>query len=114
GAKPYLKGSLDVEQLDLNPYLPPEQEAGGGAGAAAPPQEGGGGWSEEPIDLSGLNAVDADFALSVGGIQVRKIKIGKGVVNAQLKDGKLVTDLSELALYQGAGQGRMVLDGAGD
>src|SRR5690606_10318985 len=54
----------------------------------------------------------ADFTLSVGGIQIRKIQIGKGTVAAQLKDGRLTATLAELALYQGRGQGRVVLDGA--
>lgn len=107
GAKPFLKGRLDVDRLDLNPYLPPEQPAGAGKPAA------GGGWSEAPIDLSGLKAANADFTLSVGGIQFRKIQIGKGTVAALLKDGKLTATLAELALYGGAGQGRVTLDGSG-
>lgn len=110
-AKPFLKGRLDVERLDLNPYLPPEQPGGGGQ-APAGGSAGGGGWSEEPLDFSGLKAVNADFTLSVGGIQIRKIQIGKGTVAAQLKDGRLTATLAELALYQGRGQGRVVLDGA--
>jgi len=107
GAKPFLKGRLDVDRLDLNPYLPPEQPGGAKTAAA------GGGWSEAPIDLSGLKAANADFTLSVGGIQFRKIQIGKGTVAALLKDGKLTATLAELALYGGSGQGRVTLDGSG-
>ena len=107
GAKPFLKGRLDVDRLDLNPYLPPEQPAGAGKAGA------GGGWSEAPIDLSGLKAANADLTLSVGAIQFRKIQIGKGTVAALLKDGKLTATLAELALYGGAGQGRVTLDGSG-
>jgi AsmA protein len=111
-AKPFLRGRLDVEKLDLNPYLPPEQPAQQQPGAGGG-QGGGGGWSEEPIDLAGLKAANADFTLSVGAIQFRKIQIGKGTVSALLKDGRLTATLAELALYGGAGQGRVVLDGSG-
>jgi AsmA protein len=110
GAKPQLTAKLAVEKLDINPYLPPEAPAQKG-GAPAP---GGGqrGWSEDPIDLSPFRAANADLDLTVGGLVIRKIEIGRGVVKAQLKDGKLTLDLTELALYQGKGQARVVLDGS--
>lgn len=121
GAKPAVKGRLDVDMLDLNPYLPPEGAApakgGGGtpdSGGKASPQsqpQAKAGWSDDPIDASGLKAADVDFALSCAGIQIRKIKVGKSALKLVLKDGRLVADLTELALYQGAGKGRVALDG---
>jgi AsmA protein len=117
GARPALKGQLDLDQLDVNPYLPPEAKPG--AAPAAAPAAGGkpapaaaSGWSEEPIDLSGLKAADADFQLSAGGIRYRKIAIGKSALALHLKDGKLDADLSQLALYQGKGQGKLEVDGS--
>ena len=120
GTKPAIKGRLDVEMLDLNPYLPPEgasaasgKGAGGGDSARGPSQPATrSGWSDDPIDASGLKAADVDFALSCGGIIVKKIKLGKSALKLALHDGKLVADLSELALYQGAGKGRVALDGS--
>jgi AsmA protein len=115
-AKPYLKGQLDVERLDLNPYLPPEQPpAAAGKPAAGSPAgaPAAAGWSNEPIDISGLKAANADFAFAAGAILVRKIQIGRSSVALSLKEGRLVADLKELALYQGNGQGRMVVDGSG-
>ncbi|MCR6632512.1 MAG: AsmA family protein [Magnetospirillum sp.] len=114
GARPSLKGKLDVDALDVNPYLPPEQPAGAGGGTAG---GGNGGaaksdWSDEPIDASGLKAADVDFALSAGSITVRKIKIGKSALHLALQNGRLVADLSQLELYQGAGRGRLGLDGS--
>ena len=120
GVKPAVKGRLDVEMLDLNPYLPPEgapaasgKGAGGGDAAKAPSQSAAkSGWSDDPIDASGLKSADVDFALSCGGILVKKIKVGKSALKLALHDGKLVADLTELALYQGAGKGRVALDGS--
>ncbi|HYM02148.1 MAG TPA: AsmA family protein [Stellaceae bacterium] len=121
GARPAMKGKLDVDKLDVNPYLPPETPskpaASGGGGGGGGQSQGGAtaqsaGWSDAPIDFSPLKSVDADFALSVGGLQYRKIQVGKSALSLHLKDGRLQTDLTELALYQGAGKGKVVLDGA--
>jgi len=127
GQKPYLNGKLDVDKLDLNPYLPPEQPAAAAAkpapaaGApAAPPAStptpaaaaSGGGWSDQPIDVSGLKAANADFALTVGGIVFKKITIGKSALTVQLKDSKLAAYLTQMELYQGTGKGGVRLDGA--
>lgn len=115
GAKPYVQGKLDIDKLDVNPYLGPEgsstaaKPAGGGAGGGAAKS----GWSDDPIDLGGLRAANADFALGVGSMQVRKIQIGQSALGLQLKDGRLTADLSKLALYQGGGQGKLMLDGSG-
>jgi AsmA protein len=112
GAKPYLQGKLDVDKLDLNPYLPPE----GGAKSAAAPAGGAGhaaGWSDEPIDTAGLHAANADLDLGVHSLQLRKIEIGQSALGIQLKDGRLTADLSKLSLYQGSGHGKLTLDGSG-
>ena len=106
GARPFVKGRLDVDRLDLNPYLP-EGVAGEPEKKAEP------GWSDAPIDVSGLKAVNAEFDLSVDSIAVRQVQIGKGVLGIELKNGKLVADLKRLALYGGNGEGRIVLDGGG-
>jgi AsmA protein len=117
GARPALKGQLDVDKLDANPYLPPEKEAKkeapaagkGGAGGAAAKSD----WSDDPIDLTPLKAADVDFSLSAGGLQYRKIQVGKSALGLKLVNGRFEADLTELALYKGAGKGKVVLDGSG-
>lgn len=118
GRVPYINAGLGTGMLDLNPYLPPEGKTGGG-GAAAPAGTGGNaakpasaGWSTDPIDLSGLRAVNADIALNVAGLMVRKIKVGKSAVNVALKGGRLTTKLTEMALYGGNGTATVTADGA--
>lgn len=112
--RPSLKGKLDVEALDVNPYLPAEQPAKAGGHATA---SGGGAaakadWSDTPIDASGLKAADVDFALSVASITVRQIKIGKSALRVVLDNGRLNADLSQLDLYKGSAKGKLGLDGS--
>lgn len=121
GAKPMIKAELTVDQLNLNPYLPPEQEAAaadgsgqaasgsGGGGAAA----GGGDWSDEPIDVSALGVANANLAFNAGGIQFKDVKIGQSKLTVVLQDSRLTADLAEMQLYEGAGKGNIVVDGSG-
>lgn len=127
GRVPYVKARLATGPLDLNPYLPVEKQAsglppkgrasdakpapasGGGGGQAAAPKPKG--WSTDPIDLSGLRAVNADADLTVAGLTMRKIKIGKSKVTVALKGGRLTTKLTEMALYGGKGTATITADG---
>ena len=120
GKVPYINAGLGTGMLDLNPYMPPEKKAGDGALTPTAPAENGGnaqkpapqGWSTDPIDLSGLRAVNADIALNVAGLMMRKIKIGKSAVNVVLKGGRLTTKLTEMALYGGNGTATITANGA--
>lgn len=103
GARPALKGELAVDKLDVNPYLPPPSTA----------KSGSGGWSDAPLEVGALKAADVDFNLSANALQYRKLLIGKSALAMHLKDGRFEADLSQLALYQGNGKGKVVLDGSG-
>jgi len=116
GAKPSVKGRLDVDMLDLNPYLAGGEKAGSEKAGAAPgsaPPAAEAGWSNQPIDLSGLKAANVDFKIGTGGIRYQKIEIGKSALAINLQNGKLAADLTEMALYQGNGKGRIGVDAAG-
>lgn len=111
GARPRLTGQLAFDKIDVNTYL--AGETGGASGGSASGATGGGdgGWSNEPIDLSGLKAVDADLALSASEILVQKIRIGASALHLALNSGMLNVSLDKLALYEGAGQGKLTLNG---
>ncbi|MDE1902650.1 MAG: AsmA family protein [Alphaproteobacteria bacterium] len=118
GAKPYIKGSLQLDDLNLNPYI----GAGSGPGAAPAPSGGAGGgksasteqgWSTAPIDTSGLKVADADFFLGANSLEYHNIKVGKSALVLHLKDARLTADLTQLTLYKGAGQGKVTVDGSG-
>ncbi len=113
GARPLVRAALDVDRLDLNPYLgdAARGKAGseGQAGSATPKGQAQA-WSDEPIDLSALNGVDAELAFSAGEILVQNLKIGRGALKVTLKNGVLVADLSGLELYGGTATGRIAVN----
>ncbi|MDA7949343.1 MAG: AsmA family protein [Hyphomicrobiaceae bacterium] len=139
-AKPVVTASLAFDKLDLNPYLQegkgsasqsrstaPKPSA---AGPAPKPQSGdsltdfikkldksGGApqpqvraWSQRKFDLIGLRAVNANVKLTTGTILYKRIKTGESAVTAYLNKGVLTADLTKLALYSGAGTGRVTLN----
>lgn len=118
GAKPLISAELALDELTLDPYLggggasagsgkAGKAGQGGGGGAAA-----AGGWSDEPIDFSGLKAVDAQFAISTKQIRWKEVKIDQSALNLSIKDGVLTASLDTLLLYKGTGTGSLTLNGA--
>jgi AsmA protein len=115
GKRPYVNARLAMGTLDVNPYLPPEPAGASGAPAApAKPAPAASAasheWSDAPIDLAPLRTADADLDLAVDGLIYKKIKIGKTHLAVTLKDGKLVSDLTDMAAYQGHGKSKLTLD----
>ena len=110
GTRPKLAGNLDVDRIDVNTYLAESESGGAGGGSGG----GGGdsGWSTEPIDMSGLKAVDADLSFSTQEILFQKLKIGESALKLNLANGVLNANLSKLNLYEGAGSGTLTVNGA--
>jgi len=95
GARPKLSGTLAVDQIDTNVYA--------GQGSSA--------WSTDVIDFSGLKAVDTDLALSAGEIIFGNIVVGQSALGLDITNGRLVADLTQMALYGGSGAGKLTLNG---
>lgn len=120
GQKPKITGRLDVDKIDTNIYMAGapassgggDTASGGGSGGGTAPAASSEGWSDEPIDMSALNAFNADLALSAGEILIQKIQIGESALGVKLNNGVLTADLSKLALYEGAGTAKVTLNGA--
>ena len=112
GARPNIKGNLDADRINVNTYL---GESAGSSGGGSGGGTGGGdeGWSTEPIDLSGLKALDMDFDFSTREILFQKIKIADSALKLKLTNGVLNANLSKLNLYRGAGSGTLTVNGAG-
>ncbi len=114
GARPVIKGNLELGALDLNPYLAPAPQ-GNAAPASEPiaaPETPGTGWSEAPIDASALKSADADLTLALTSLHFHTIDIGKTALNLSLGNGRLAITFKQLTLYGGGGTGRIALDGS--
>ena len=97
GARPRLTGRLDLDELDVNPYLPAAAADTSASGGGIPP------WSEAPIDFAGLGIVDADLDLTVGRLQVRDIEVTDAALNAAIANRRLQATLQRITLYEGQG-----------
>lgn len=115
GKRPLVKGDLSVDRIDANIYLDGTEEPAKPATATSASGAKSGGddsWSNDPIDLSGLKAVDADLSLSTGELLVRNIRIDGSALELKIDSGVMTIDLGKLALYNGAGSGMLTLDGS--
>lgn len=109
GAKPKLDAQLDTGMLDLNPYLPQKQASNGWFISTATAAQ----WSSDPIDLSGLRAVDANLKLKAEGVKYEKITLQKTVLDMVLAGGVLKLSIPEAALYGGSLKLNTALDASG-
>lgn len=117
GRVPYVKATLATSMMDFNPYLAQAKTGNQNADpssqpAPSPAVRAGKGWSSEPIDLSPLKAFNAALSLSVGGLKYHDLNCGKSVLSVELKDGRLVADVPDLALYSGTGKAHLTVDGS--
>jgi len=118
GARPVVTGKLDVDKLDLNPYLlretaPTAQPAMAGGPVSAPSAAAQTGRSDMSIGVSPLKLADVDFDLEVGAIVYRQFQIGASAIGIRVKDGRLTAEPSRMALYRGNGRGTVTVDGSG-
>ena len=136
GARPYVKANLKLTELDLNTYAShgvrsapaakPRESSGGGAQSIedllqeserpppGPRVQGytkRDGWDEEPLNLDGLGAIDANAKLSIGRLTVRTIHLDQSDLTVALKNRVMKTTLDEVRLYNGRGHGTVTLDG---
>lgn len=105
GTKPYATGKLDLAGLDLRPYM--------SAYSAQKPTGGIQPWSETPINLEPLRAVDADLSFSTPNIILERLSIGQSEASVTVKDGVLSANAPDIALYGGSGYLKTVLNGSG-
>ncbi len=113
-AVPKIGGRLDLGAVDLNPYLPPSAEddagepaQGSDGGQAAPASTD---WSDEPIVVPPLDAVDLAFELTLDKLLVQELKLDRTVLAFTMANNTLVADLREFGLYEGSGNGNLTLN----
>ncbi len=105
GKRPRVTARVGIDQVNVNAYT---SGGGGGGGSGG----GSGGWSMSPIDLSGLQAVDADVALNAGRITFQKTTLSKVAARLKLNGGVLDATLNKMTLYGGSAAGVLRLNGS--
>ena len=110
GSKPVIGGGLSVGKLDLSAIMPKSAKAADGAAGSAPHASG---WSAEPIDLSGLNAVDLSLSLALAGLTHDKVTIGNTTAIVKIAAGELTVNIEDAALYNGHAKGQLTVNAAG-
>lgn len=104
GARPVIQAKIDVDQANLDAYLPPPS-----ASPAAPAKAG---WSTEPIDLSALSSADGDVIVNLKDVTFRGLKVESGRIDAKLKGGVLDATVTELRTASGAINAHATVDGS--
>jgi AsmA protein len=103
-SKPLVKLDLDFQRLDLGT---PSR------GKAATPQ-GAKPWSNEAINLAGLNYVDAQVRMSAAELNVGDARFAPAAVDAALGGGVLKAQFSHLGVYGGDADGELTVDVTGN
>ena len=96
-SKPLVKLDLDFQRLEI-------------ATARPQPTSGSEPWSNAPIDLTGLNYVDAQVRLSAADIAIATAHFAPAEVDATLAGGVLKAAVSNLGTYGGQATGELIVD----
>jgi len=99
-------GALSAASLDLNAYLPEPTQGGEGVEVDT-------GWSTDPLDLTGLRALDANLNLTLGRLIFQRMNFTDVALGMRVANGALDARLSRIALYDGSGSARLIADGSG-
>ncbi|MVT76490.1 AsmA family protein [Bradyrhizobium cajani] len=96
-SKPLVKLDLDFQRLAIPLAKTPE-------GASGQP------WSNAPIDVSGLNYVDAQIRISANEAAIGDARIAPLALDAKLAGGVLKAGTANLGAYGGQVSGEVILD----
>lgn len=119
GSKPVavFKANVDIEQMDLNAYLPPQKKKKARvekkAAAKKGEQKKPGGWSEDPFDLTPLSKAKGDVQVKIGPTRYRDLVIQRGRMTAALAGGVMKTSIDELKLADGSVGATATVDASG-
>jgi AsmA protein len=90
---------LDIDQLNVDKYLPPKD-----AKAA----------KEDKLDFSALKGLDIDGAIRIGALQVSKLKLAKLNAKLNIAGGRLDVAPLSVNLYEGTANGSLSLNANGN
>lgn len=102
GAKPFVNAALALDGLDLRPYM--------ASYTAQKPTGGIQPWTETPINVEPLKAVNADFTFTTPNVVMDRLKLEETNITATLREGLFKANLPRLSLYGGNGSLDMSFD----
>ena len=95
---------LEVDQLNVDTYLPPSAEK----------KEPTSGSKETPVDLAVLHGPSVRGKIRVGALQVAGIKLARINATLALDNGRLAVAPLSMGLYQGTASGSLTLNAKGN
>ncbi len=104
-SRPNLKFDLDLDQIDLDRYLPPKSEK-----PAAEKTQPAAGSPAQKTDYTPLRRLVMDGRVKIGKLTVSKAKIQDVLLQVTAKNGRINLDPMQLNLYQGGVNGKAGLD----
>ena len=108
-SKPLVKLDLDFQRLDV------AVSHGNRGIACAVFADTSQPWSNAPIDLKGLNYVDAQIRISAAAVNIGEAQFAPAAIDATLAGGVLKANVSNLGAYGGQANGDLIVDvSAGD
>jgi len=108
---PRFEAKIEVQQANLNAYLPPEA-AKPAASPAAPPAASE--WSREPYDFSSLKAANGKAEVNLAKVAYRNLNITRGRITAALEGGTLQSNVESLELAGGTVGATARIDASAD
>lgn len=96
---------LDIDQLNVDKYLPPRD-------AKAVKEEKPA--KEDKLDFSALKGLDIDGAIRIGALQVSKLKLAKLNAKLNIANGRLDVAPLSVNLYEGSASGSVSLNANGN
>jgi AsmA protein len=105
-SKPLVKLDLDFQRLDVAASTASTASAAKPSQTSQPSQP----WSNVPIDLKGLNYVDAQIRISAASLNIGEAKFAPAAIDATLAGGVLKANVSNLGAYGGQANGNLIVD----
>lgn len=111
GQRLAVNADIDLGMLDLNPYLPEavaknEDDVEPTSDAPAQPIV----WDDTKMDLSALNALDANIVVRSNGLQANDIKLDANQLTVDLNNAVAKISLDKFAAYEGNGKGLITVN----
>jgi len=112
-AKPNLAFDLNLDQINIDRYLPPKAQKPP-AGASAPPAGPSAAPAPQKTDYTPLRQLVMNGTVKIGKLTVNNAKVEDVNLKITAKDGLLSLDPLSMKLYQGTAAGKTAVNVKGD